>query len=421
MLYTSAVPSFKFIHTADIHLDSPLKGLTRYEGLPVDEIRKATRSAFDNLVQFACDEEVDFVIIAGDTYDGDWKDMGTGLYFQAGMSRLTSARIRVYIIKGNHDATSQVTRSLPPLENVVMFSDRVAQTHRIDDLEVAIHGRSFANRHVSEDMTPNYPDHVTGYFNIGVLHTSLAGYVEHEVYAPCSLDTLAAKGYNYWALGHVHEHAVLRKDPYVVFSGALQGRHIRETGPKGAVLVEVDNGEVRKLHHVPLDVCRWANCPVSCDDTASLDDVHNRLRTALRATLGVTADDRPVIVRVSLTGSTTLHELLMDRRTQLREDVLSIATELSNDLWVEKVEIRTGPVTHREINASSESLLLPPTSEPEVLQSLQDELMPFLNVHQKSLSGDEPPLVRLARTGDWKSIAEVASDALYARLIEGRS
>jgi DNA repair exonuclease SbcCD nuclease subunit len=149
--------SFKFVHAADIHLDSPLRGLSRYEGLPVEEIRKATRTAFDNLIRFACDEKVDFLIIAGDLYDGNWKDMSTGLYFASAMGRLASHGIQVYLVRGNHDAASVLTRTLPPIPNVHIFSDVQAETFVLQDLGVALHGRSFTAQRVTEDMTPSYP------------------------------------------------------------------------------------------------------------------------------------------------------------------------------------------------------------------------------------------------------------------------
>src|SRR3546814_14750790 len=94
-----SLTSFKFLHAADIHLDSPLHGLSRYEGLPVDEIRSATRAAFDNLVQCAIDEDVDFVVLAGDLFDGDWRDMGTGLSFAQAMGSLDPAGIPAFLLR----------------------------------------------------------------------------------------------------------------------------------------------------------------------------------------------------------------------------------------------------------------------------------------------------------------------------------
>ena len=108
---------FKFIHAADIHLDSPLRGLDKYEGAPVESIRGATRRAFANLVSLSISEHVDFVILAGDIYDGDWKDYNTGLFFVKELSRLEEAGIPVVLLYGNHDAQSRITKSLTLPEN----------------------------------------------------------------------------------------------------------------------------------------------------------------------------------------------------------------------------------------------------------------------------------------------------------------
>jgi exonuclease SbcD len=123
--------SFRFLHAADIHLDSPLHGLSKYEGVPTNEIRGATRAAFDSLVQRAIDEAVDFLVIAGDLFDGDWKDMGTGLYFARAMGRLDEAGIPVFILAGNHDAASVITRSVPWPPNVRRFDSRKPETHHL--------------------------------------------------------------------------------------------------------------------------------------------------------------------------------------------------------------------------------------------------------------------------------------------------
>ena len=193
-----------------------------------------TRDAFTNLIDAAIEEQVDFVVIAGDLYDGNWKDYNTGHFFVREMGRLNKALIPVYLLFGNHDAESEMTRRLTFPPNVHVFDAMRPVTHRIEALHVALHGRSFKDAATIENLAVDYPDPVPGWLNIGVLHTALEGYAAHARYAPCSLAELTAKGYDYWALGHVHEHAVLQQDPWVVFPGNLQGRHIRETGPRGA-------------------------------------------------------------------------------------------------------------------------------------------------------------------------------------------
>ena len=142
-------------------------------------------------------------------------------------------------MKGNHDAASVVTKTIPLPANVTEFPTNRAKTHRIEELKVALHGRSFQDRSANENYALTYPDPVPGFFNIGVLHTSCDGRPPHAPYAPCSVQELAARGYQYWALGHVHIHEFVCRDPWIVYPGNLQGRSVRECGPKGALLVDV--------------------------------------------------------------------------------------------------------------------------------------------------------------------------------------
>lgn len=271
----------KFIHAADVHLDSPLKGLERYEGAPVEEIRSATRRAFDNLVELAVEEGVAFVLLAGDLYDGDWKDYNTGLYFVDRMRQLEVANILVFIVAGNHDAASQITKQLRLPDNVTLFATNKPQTVVLEELGVAIHGQGFAKRAVTEDMSLAYPQGDPHLFNIGLLHTCLDGKPGHEPYAPCSVDGLRTKGYKYWALGHVHTREIVSEEPWIVFPGNIQGRHIREIGPKGCTLVTVENGEVEVLEHRDLDVLRWARCTVDVSSSDTVDEIYALVRLSL--------------------------------------------------------------------------------------------------------------------------------------------
>ena len=171
--------SLRFLHAADIHLDSPLKGLAKHDGSAAESIRTATRAALDQLVGLAIDEQVSFLIIAGDLYDGDWRDYRTGLFFASQMGRLYGAGIPVYLLHGNHDARSQITRRLTLPGNVHVFGSRKPQSFEIDGLNVFLHGQSFRQRDVTDNLALNYPKPVPGAFNIGVLHTGLGGMGGH--------------------------------------------------------------------------------------------------------------------------------------------------------------------------------------------------------------------------------------------------
>lgn len=332
---------FKFLHAADVHLDSPLKGLERYEGAPADEIRGATRRAFDNLVDLAIQEEVAFLLLAGDLYDGDWKDYNTGLFFVSRMRRLEEAGIPVFLISGNHDAASQITKVLRPPGNVRVLGTKRPETVRLDDLEVAIHGQGFASQSVSEDLSAGYPDAVPHFFNVGLLHTSLDGRPGHASYAPCTLPGLCSKGYQYWALGHVHEPEIACQDPWVVFPGILQGRHVREAGPKGAVLVTVEDREVVAIEAQNVDVFRWTVCRVNAAGAATAGEALDRVRKALERELAL-ADGRPLAARLILEGVCPAHEELVGASERWTQECRGLAAGFGEGaLWIEKVRFET--------------------------------------------------------------------------------
>ncbi len=205
---------------------------------------EATRNALSTLVSKAIDLAVDFIVIAGDIYDGDWKDNKADLFFNREMARLQRAGIPVYLLRGNHDAVSVVTKTITLPDNVFEFPTNRPGTFRIDRLKVALHGQGFAERSATENLAIGYPRREQGWFNIGVLHTSLSGREPHAPYAPCSVDDLRSRGYDYWALGHVHQFEEVSADPLVIFAGNLQGRSVREVGAKGAVLVTVGDSHV---------------------------------------------------------------------------------------------------------------------------------------------------------------------------------
>ncbi len=331
---------FTFLHCADIHLDSPLRNLALREQ-DGSVIRGAVRRAFADLVQLALDQQVAFVLIGGDLYDGAWKDYHTGLYFISHMQRLGRAGIRVFLVSGNHDAFSRITTALRLPDNVVQFSTRRAETVVLEDLRVAIHGRGYGRRAVTDNLALSYPDPDPDMFNIGLLHTGLSGRPGHEPYAPCTVEDLVSRGYDYWALGHVHQREVVHRDPWIVFPGNIQGRHIREAGPRGATLVTVENGKVTAVEHRDLDVVRWSLCRVDLTGCTSVDEVLERTGHDLSDTAD-RADGRPVAVRLELSGEVSCHPELHRDREHLVSELMALAGDLG-EVWLEKIRLRTRP------------------------------------------------------------------------------
>ena len=414
----------KFIHAADIHLDSPLSGLSAYTDAPVDVLRTATRDAFTNLIDEAIDEAVDFFIIAGDLYDGSWKDFNTGFYFVRQMGRLNQAGIPVYLLFGNHDAESEMTKKLTLPPNVHTFDTRKANTYRIEHLKVALHGRSFKDAATTENLALTYPSAVPGWLNIGVLHTALEGNTQHASYAPCSLAELSAKGYDYWALGHVHDYAIVQRTPcHVVFPGNLQGRHIRETGPRGAVIVHADETGIVTIDRLFVDVLRWRHVTIDASGATALADVVQLTGRAFEHVLAAQDDDKPYAVRVTVSGPTAAHGELFGMEAQLRAEIIAQAGAIGIDrLWVEKIRIITTPLaTAAQIRERSDAIadlqiLLDDAPQDEtLLKSLAEDLQQMIGKMPFELVESMPELKNI-RDGDLSDLLRSITPGLIAHL-----
>lgn len=348
---------FRFIHAADPHLDSPLRGLEARDDAPARLLRGATRRAFENLVNLAITEKVDFLLIAGDLYDGDWKDYNTGLFFRSQMVRLNKEGIPVFLITGNHDAASIITKKLTLPENVRVFSTRTAESKEVPGFPAVVHGRGFPHRAVLENLAQNYPPAIAEKFNIGLLHTSLNGRPGHDSYAPCSVSDLKAKSYDYWALGHIHQPEVISDEPWIVFAGNCQGRHAREIGPRGCYLVTVDDHhEVEAVDWCELDVVRWEVVEVDLADVDEEMEILRRIRVGLSDAIDH-AGGRLLAARVSLSGACPLHGLLLRETSRFRAETAAIAQDFGTDaIWIEQVKVATTPVYDLGIMADRDAL-----------------------------------------------------------------
>lgn len=304
----------KFIHAADLHLDSTLHTIEVQDEDTKNRIERATRTAFDNLVEKAIEEEVDFVLVVGDILDISAKDYSTFQYLARKVNMLSQAGIDVYATLGNHDAGKYAVDLFKKISGLHVIGFNKPRTIVKENAGVAIHGYSFVKRWVSENVVVNYPEARKDLFNIGMLHTSLTGRAGHDVYAPCSVDDLKRMGYQYWALGHVHGYEQVNDEPAVVFPGCIQGRHINETGPKGCVLVTVDNNQLN-IDFIELDDVRWEVVHVdgSKGMTALFDSIEQRLYE-----LQQELDIRVGIIRVMIDNLGFAIDDMMELTEQIR-------------------------------------------------------------------------------------------------------
>lgn len=413
--------TFRFLHCADLHIDSPLRGLDSTDpDAPADRIRGATREAFANLVDYALAQQVAFVLAAGDLYDGDWTDWRTGQFLMAQVGRLSRAGIPFIAIRGNHDAENIITRRLTLPEPARLLRANRPETIHLPDLDVCIHGQSFRSREVTENLAKDYPAPIAGRLNIGLLHTSVNGREGHASYAPCTLDQLRDHAYDYWALGHVHTREVLHRDPWIIFPGNTQGRHVRETAAKGATLVTVRDGAITGAEPVIFDTIRWAQLEVDLTDAdteeRALSLARARMTEAVQA-----AEGKLLAARIILHGACAAHDLLSRDHGATSEKIRAEAMALAGAeaIWIESVAGRTtSPRTAAEppgllVNAVHEA---DPALLEETVAKYCREMLDRASGLREHLPEDHPA-IQLARNGALpEALIERARALLLARL-----
>ena len=340
------MPQQSFLHVADVHLDSPLARVRKLGGRIADQLQRASRASFESVVDLALEHEVGAVLISGDLFDGPIRDASSALWVEGQFRRLTRAGTKVLLILGNHDAISVSQKVTQWSEGVIEFSSDSAETHLFDELGLAVHGQSFGARAQTQDLAAKYPNAVPGYFNVGLLHTSLSSPGAHNPYAPTTVSLLENSGYDYWALGHIHvrsQHSLSSKC-YVGYSGNTQGRSIRETGAKGCNLVRYSDGKLDSVEFQATDSVRWSLLDLDVSRLEHLTELEDALEERL-AELVHYADNHPLVVRVSLQGETALQGELS--RTGTQENIAELFSQVlqnAGDFWLESVRVQSSPI-----------------------------------------------------------------------------
>ena len=324
----------KILHTADVHLDSPLKSLALKDVDLQSTVKTATRSAFIKIVDTALFEEVSALLISGDLFDGAERSAKTAAFLTTQLDRLKAAEIPVFYIKGNHDAENPITGEISLPENVHVFDGRGGK-HQIENSSVWIHGVSFSGRHAPESLLPKFSAPEPDAINIAMLHTSLAGSQGHDPYAPCSVPELTAMGFDYWALGHVHKRQVHSEAPWVVMPGIPQGRDIGEAGPKSATLLTIDEKNI-VVSEVPTSAAQFIDVRVSTNGVTRDDELRNRIRAVLLEIAQELVSDAG-LVRLSIEGRSSRKWQILRDQDSWREIVAELARG-TGVLWVERTK-----------------------------------------------------------------------------------
>ena len=417
----------RFVHAADLHLDSPFRGIRSEAPEHVaDALRRATFDAYRNIIDFCLREQVDALLVAGDVYDGADRSLRAQLKFVEGLTRLDAAGIRSFICHGNHDPLDgwEARLDLPP--GCVRFGPEVTggPVFSGEPERAVVYGISYPRREMRENLSPLFADTAAGGgFGIGLLHANVGGNADHDSYAPCSVADLADTGLDYWALGHVHTRQVLRQErPTVVYPGNPQGRHPNEPGARGVYLVEVDDYGAVTLDFRSTDVVRWETLLLDIggsDTEQSLIDAANELAESVLEA----ADGRSVVARLTLTGRGPMHRWLRREGTanDFRDQLNSRYVNSESWLWCERVYLDTASLLDREQVARREDfagdlarLGREIRESPDALAELRQLLQPL---YARSGAGQYLQ-DRLPSDDELLELLAVAEDECLAALVE---
>lgn len=353
---------FRFVHAADLHIDSRF---IAWSGAP-ESVRhtllESTHRAFRNLVDLCIKREVAFLAVAGDVFDSADRGVRAQLRFRDGLAELAERGIQSFVVHGNHDPLDGWANSISFPAGVKVFGAE-------PEWAIAIHGEqpvaqiqgvSYPTQETRANLAARFtePNH-HDLFSIGLLHSNLGGNPDHANYAPCSVSDLEAPGIDYWALGHVHRREIVRRvAPVIVYPGNTQGRDAGEPGPRGCYVVEVDEARYTKLEFVPLDVVRWARTEIPVGDAGSLDEVIAALELQLED-LKAASEGRSLVCRAALTGRGPIHQELArgEAMTQLLAHVRDGFIADEPWVWLDALEDRTKPDLDIERRAQEQDFL----------------------------------------------------------------
>ena len=355
--------SFRFVHAADLHIDSPFAGVGDADNRVATRLREATYEAFQNLVDLCINQNADFLVIAGDVYDGADRSVRAQLRFREGLSKLADKGIKSFVVHGNHDPLDGWQSSISWPEGVHIFGaiPEWKNFEKNGEVVASVQGMSYPTREVTDNLATQFTPPESPYlFAIGLLHANVGANSAHPNYAPCSVEDLSESGIDYWALGHVHTRQTLKRSaPVIAYPGNTQGRHPNETGARGALVVNVDPSGASRSEFVALDVVRWERSDIDISNLETIDSLDSAIRQATD-NLSVEAEDRDVVCRLTLVGRGPLHEQLSADGAVM--DLLDAVRGTwsgggSPWVWVERIVDSTRPAIDIESRAKQDDFL----------------------------------------------------------------
>lgn len=339
-----------FIHAADLHLDSPMVGLKFLPETIFTRMKESTFTALKKITAAAIEQQVDFVILAGDLFDGEDRSLRAQSRLRTEMLKLEEKGIPVYVVHGNHDHLNGSWVGLEMPGNVHVFGSEVETKalHTKSGADVHLYGFSYPTRHVFERKIDDYQKADGADFHIGILHGNEVSGTEHDNYAPFSVKDLLDKDFDYWALGHIHKGVILSENPPIVYPGNIQGRNRKETGSKGFYHVNLSDSGAKMRFIESADIV-WGEAEMDVSAAGSFYEVFQLCQTEINRNRKETAGTLLTIhlqnmnledCREKKSISDDLLELLLENEMEEEAFVWVVDVQISECKQIDKAQLK---------------------------------------------------------------------------------
>jgi DNA repair protein SbcD/Mre11 len=398
-----------FLHTADLHLDSPMIGLSKLPEKIYKRLLNSTFVALKRIVDVAIEKQVDLLIIAGDVYDGEDRSIRAQVKFRQEMERLATRGIPVYLTHGNHDHLSGSWIHIPLPDNVFVFGEAVEHnTFTKENVVVNLYGFSYPRRQLFDRKIDNFKKTGDADFHIGILHGNEGGNSSHDNYAPFHVKDLIEKQFDYWALGHIHKRKILSENPPVIYPGNIQGRHNKEQGPKGCYYVTLTESNCH-LDWIDTADVEWDTIGIDVQNLTSFQDIYQLCIDQMNQIRNEQSNGK--IAKLELRNLMPFDGSISIENGELLEILQENESEEENFVWVSTIHVKEELHYNTETIKGEDGFVGELLNTIENYEQFNEALEPLYLHHQarKYLSN--------LRNEDQKNIVEAAERILLQLLI----
>ncbi|MDR1521375.1 MAG: DNA repair exonuclease [Streptococcaceae bacterium] len=377
----------RFLHTADLHIDRAFEGVRPTESLFTDRLLVANKRVLENIVKMAIKFQVDFIILAGDTFHQSFSSPKVQRLLIDVFQQLFKKAISVFMIFGNHDYYNKSRFWFRFPKNVFLFTKEEVVTTQLkskNDEKIAISAFSYENPWISERKILSFPKRQKDVdYHLGIYHGEMGG--DSGRYAPFSLQKMQEKNYDYWALGHIHYPKILDQKGRIRYAGAPIGHTRKEKESRSVNLVEI-NKEVLKVEQIRVATLEFQLIVCDINFVQTMEELRLLLQEKLESLLGEVqqfVDVKLINVNEELVSALNALELIefFNSLYPLELSISDISWQVKEDVLKKSFIPFKKEIIEKRFEEFVEQNLLKSLSEPLTSKRGVEELLEIADVN----------------------------------------